>query len=437
MRVAIIGLGFVGLSLASVLASKGVSVIGIDSDKEKLSSISKGISPIFEPKLEKTLKSALKNSLVFSDNIEYSLKNSTLIFVTVGTPLTKSGKIDLSMIKDVSKKIGKALKNISSFKVVIIKSTVIPGTTQKIVKNILEKESGKKSGKDFGLVTNPEFLREGTVIHDTVNPHMIVIGGNDSKSVSLVTKFYEKFYKQKIPFIKTNPNSAELIKYANNTFLATKISFINQISNICQNLPDTNIEDIAKAIGLDPRIGSQFLKAGPGFGGSCLPKDLKSIISFSSEIGADPILLKAVEKTNLIQVDKVMKLIFETLKTIKNKQITILGLSFKENSDDIRESVSLKLIELLLEKKAKIIAHDPKAINNTKKIFGERISYSTSLIDSFTNSDCVIIMTSWKEYFMISNKHCNKMKQRNLIDTRRILDGKKLNVNYKAIGNGT
>ena len=341
------------------------------------------------------------------------------------------------MIKDVSKKIGKALKNISSFKVVIIKSTVIPGTTQKIVKNILEKESGKKSGKDFGLVTNPEFLREGTVIHDTVNPHMIVIGGNDSKSVSLVTKFYEKFYKQKIPFIKTNPNSAELIKYANNTFLATKISFINQISNICQNLPDTNIEDIAKAIGLDPRIGSQFLKAGPGFGGSCLPKDLKSIISFSSEIGADPILLKAVEKTNLIQVDKVMKLIFETLKTIKNKQITILGLSFKENSDDIRESVSLKLIELLLEKKAKIIAHDPKAINNTKKIFGERISYSTSLIDSFTNSDCVIIMTSWKEYFMISNKHCNKMKQRNLIDTRRILDGKKLNVNYKAIGNGT
>ena len=225
-----------------------------------------------------------------------------------------------------------------------------------------------------------------------------------------------------------------MIKYANNTFLATKISFINQISNICQNLPDTNIEDIAKAIGLDPRIGSQFLKAGPGFGGSCLPKDLKSIISFSSEIGADPILLKAVEKTNLIQVDKVMKLIFETLKTIKNKQITILGLSFKENSDDIRESISLKLIDLLLEKKAKIIL---LVIKSIKKIFGERISYSTSLIDSFTNSDCVIIMTSWKEYFMISNKHCNKMKQRNLIDTRRILDGKKLNVNYKAIGNGT
>ena len=324
MKVAIIGLGFVGLSLASVLASKGVPVIGIDSNKEKISSISQGKSPIFEPKLEKTLKFALKKSLTISDNIESALNNSTLIFVTVGTPLTKSGKIDLSMIKDVSKKIGKTLKKINSFKVIIIKSTVIPGTTQNIVKNILEKESGKKSGTHFGLITNPEFLREGTVIHDTVNPHMIVIGGNDSKSVSLVTKFYKKFYKQKIPFIKTNPNSAELIKYANNTFLATKISFINQISNICQNLPDTNVEDIAKAIGLDPRIGSQFLKAGPGFGGSCLPKDLKSIISFSSEIGIDPILLKAVQKTNLLQVDKVMKLILETLKTIKNTRETSL-----------------------------------------------------------------------------------------------------------------
>ena len=437
MNTAIIGLGFVGLSLASVLASKGFSIIGIDSNKQKIAQISRGISPIFEPKLEKTLKIALKNSFTVSDDIDFAIKNSTLIFVTVGTPQTKSGKIDLSMIKDVSKKIGQTLKTINTFKVIIIKSTVIPGTTQNIIKKILENESGKTAGKQFGLITNPEFLREGTVIHDTVNPHMIVIGGNDSKSISLITKFYKKIYKQKIPFIKTNQNSAELIKYANNTFLATKISFINQISNICQNLPDTNIEEIAKAIGLDPRIGSQFLKAGPGFGGSCLPKDLQSIISFSSTLGVKPILLKAVKELNLVQVDEVMKLILGMLKTLKNKQITILGLSFKENSDDIRESISLKLINLLLDKKAKIVVHDPKAINNTKKIFRKQILYSTSLIDSFTNCDCAVIMTPWKEYSKVSERHFKKMKQRNLIDTRRILNVKNLNVNYKAIGNGT
>ena len=436
MRVAVIGLGFVGLSFASVLGSKGIPVIGVDSNGKKISSIKNGISPIYEPRLEKTLQLALKKALKVSQDISEAVKNSDLIFITVGTPLDKQGKIDLSMIKDVASKIGNELRKRRKFPVILVKSTVVPGTTEKIVKTTLEKKSHKKEGVGFGLITNPEFLREGTVIKDTINPHIVVIGGKDEKSIKIVKEFYKKFYNDRMRIIVTNPSSAELIKYANNTFLATKISFINQISNICQSLPDANIEDIAKAIGLDPRIGPLFLKAGPGFGGSCLPKDLQAIISFSSKMGIDPVFLKGVQKTNEIQLKKVFELIKEIFGSLKNKKITILGLSFKENSDDIRESISIKLIKLLLKKGAKIVVHDPKAMKNTKEIFKEKITYAESINESLNTSQCVVIMTPWKQYSKLSNQNFKKMKQKNVIDTRRLLESKKLDVRYKAIGKG-
>lgn len=436
MKIAIIGLGFVGLSFASVLGSRGYSVIGIDSDAKKISKISFGEAPFYEPKLDLILKLALKKSLKISSNLELAVKQCDLIFVTVGTPESKDEYIDLTMMKQAVKDIGVALSKTRNKPIIIIKSTVIPGTTQNVVKSLLEKHSRKKAGNGFGIITNPEFLQEGKSIDNTLKPHIVVIGGEDNSSINKVKKFYHDMYGNKIQIITTNHQTAELIKYANNSFLATKISFINQIANICQLLPGTNVEDVAKAIGLDPRIGNLFLKAGPGFGGSCLPKDLQTIITFSSKIGINPLLLKAVQQTNTIQIDKIISLIKNSIGTIEGKKITILGLSFKEDSDDIRESVSIKLIKLLLRKNARITVHDPKAIENTKAVFKDKIRYIDSTKDALKDSQCAIIMTPWKQYKDLANNDFQKMRRRFVIDTRRILKHENLDIEYNALGIG-
>jgi len=312
----------------------------------------------------------------------------------------------------------------------------VPGTTRKVILPIIEKNSKKKQGKGFEIATNPEFLREGKAIEDTLKPHTVVIGSENKITIKKIKKFYNSLYRTKIPYILTNPQTAELIKYANNSFLATKISFINQIANICQSIPGTNVDDIAKGIGLDPRIGSLFLKAGPGYGGSCLPKDLQALINFSKELGQKPIFLESVKKTNDAQISKILSILKKELGELKNKRITILGLSFKEDSDDIRESVSIKLVVELLAKNAKIVVHDPKAIQKTKAIFGNKIIYSESISDALTNSECLVLMTPWKQYSTISDSVLRKMKKRTIIDTRRMLEMKKLDATYKAIGKG-
>ena len=433
MQISIVGLGFVGLSFASVLGSKGYSVVGVDTDLEKIKIISENRAPFFEPKLNSFLKNALSRSLKISPNIEYALKNSDIIFLTIGTPKSKDDYIDLSMLKKAAKDIGTCLKNIKKKPIIVIKSTVVPGTTNEIEK-VITKASGKKSGKDFSILTNPEFLREGNAINDTLKPHLVVIGGHQKKPMEKLRSFYEKFYGKKVQIILTNSQTAEMIKYANNSFLATKISFINQISSLCQNIPGTNVDDIAKAIGIDPRIGSAFLKA--GYGGSCLPKDLSTIIKFSSKIGADPILLKAVEKTNENQIEKILQIIYKKLGNLKDKQIGILGLSFKEDSDDVRESRSIKLIKILLKQKSKIKVHDPKAMNNAKLIFKNKITYSKSISDTINDTDCIIIMTPWREYTKLKNNDFKNMKKKLVIDTRRIFSKKKMNIDYIALGIG-
>lgn len=434
MKIGIIGLGFVGLSLASVLGSKKYHVLGFDSDKTKALEIKNGNASFYEPKLESTLRSALKHSLVIEDHISPLVNNCDLIFVTVGTPQKQDGSIDLSMVKSVIQKIGKLLKDTRNKPIIVIKSTVIPGTTLDILLPILIKESRKKVGKDFGLITNPEFLREGMAIEDTVNPHVVVLGGVNNNFMSKIKKFYHNLYKN-TPIIITNNQTAELIKYTNNSFLATKISFINQISNICQSIPGANIDYVAKTIGFDPRIGHLFLNAGPGYGGSCLPKDVKAIINFSTKIGVNPVLLNAVEIVNEYQLKNLVLTIRKALGKIKGKKITILGLSFKADTDDIRDSISIKLINLLLRNGARVTAHDPKAIENTKVIFGNRISYARSINDALANSECGVIATPWKEYARLGEKNLKVMKKRIIVDSRRILD-RKLNMKYYPLGIG-
>ena len=434
MKIAIIGLGFVGLSLTSVLASKGYNIVGIDIDREKCDKISNGISPFFEPKLEKVLKNGLKKKLKISN--KYSLiNNCDFIFVTVGTPQNKNGSIDLSIIKKAVSTIGENILKNKKKPIILIKSTVIPGTMKKVILPILEKKSNKKNGKDFELISNPEFLQESSAIRDTKFPHAVVLGGNQTEFMKKAKKLFMKLHPN-VPIIITNHQTAEIIKYANNSFLATKISFINQLSNICQNIPGANIDDIGKTIGLDPRIGKLFLNAGPGYGGSCLPKDMKALINFAKASGINPTLLNAVEEVNTKQLEQIILMIKQKLGNLASKKITILGTAFKPNTDDIRDSIAIELIKKLLNKKAKIIIHDPKAIKNTQRIFKEKINYAKTIEDALAKSQCVIIMTQWKQYEKLNNNQFKYMTRKFVIDCRRMLAKKQLDVDYYAIGLG-
>ena len=434
MNIAVVGLGFVGLSISSVLASKNYNVVGIDIDNQKCSDIRNGVLPLFEPDLENTLRVGLKKKLTISDNFSL-IKNCDMIFVTVGTPQKSNGAIELSMIKKATTTIGQIIKKSKKNPIIFIKSTVVPGTAQNVILPILEKKSGKKANRGFGIISNPEFLQEGNAIRDTKYPHAIVLGGKQSKYMKKAKMFFSKMHPN-VPIVITNFQTAEMIKYANNSFLATKISFINQLSNICQNIPGTNIDDIAKIIGLDSRIGKLFLNAGPGYGGACLPKDISALIKFSDKIGVKPILLSAVEKTNHEQMNNIMSLIKKILGSIPSKRITILGTAFKPNTDDVRDSKSIELIKKLLKNKARITIHDPKAIENTKKIFGKKILYAKSISDALNKSQCVIIMTHWKQYDTLNNNSIKQMNRKIIIDCRRVLVKKELDAKYYAIGIG-
>jgi len=434
MKIGIVGLGFVGLSLATVLATKGYKVVGIDNNNNKCKEISNGNSPFYEPNLEKMLKKALKKAFTVSNDFSL-IHDCNLIFVTVGTPQKEDGSIELTMIKKAISTIGKNLDQNKQHPIILVKSTVVPGTMKSVILPILETKSKKKAGKDFGLVSNPEFLQESNAIRDTEFPHAVVLGGHDTKFMKKIKKFFKELHPN-TPIIITNHQTAEMIKYANNSFLATKISFINQLSNICQKIPGANIDDIAKTIGLDPRIGKSFLNAGPGYGGSCLPKDMKAIINFATNSGIKPTLLNAVEEVNTTQLQQIITIASKKLGNLSSKKITILGTAFKPNTDDVRDSIAIELIKKLLRKKVKITIHDPKALENTKKIFGNKINYSNSVENALSKSQCVILMTQWKQYEKLGNNEFKHMTKKIVIDGRRMLSSKQLDVDYFAIGLG-
>jgi len=434
MKIGIVGLGFVGLSLTSVLSSKEYNVMGIDVDKEKCKKISHGISPFFEPELEDLLKKGLKNKLKISSDFKL-IRDCDFIFVTVGTPQNENGSIDLSIIKKAISTIGENLQNNKKKPIILVKSTVIPGTLKKNILPILEKKSKKKAGKHFGLISNPEFLQESTAIRDTKFPHVVVLGGYETEFMKKARNLFTKLHPN-VPIIITNHQTAEMIKYANNSFLATKISFINQLSNICQKIPGANVDDIAKTIGLDPRIGKLFLNAGPGYGGSCLPKDMKALINFAGTTGINPTLLNAVEEINTKQLEQIISITKKKLSSLKSKRITILGTAFKPETDDIRDSIAIELIKKLQKRQANITIHDPKAMKNTERIFGDKIKYAKTIADAFSKSQCVIIMTQWKQYSKINNNNIKKMDRKIIIDSRRILAEKELVADYQAIGIG-
>jgi len=425
--------------MALSMADRNFKTIGVDVDKKKIALIASGRSPIFEPHLEELISKEIKSGkFVISDDIRYAMKNSSITFVTVGTPSLPNESINLASIKVVSGSMGKVLREVDGYHLIVLRSTVIPGTTEKVIKPILETESGKECGKDFGLCVNPEFISEGSAISDIATPIRVVIGEYDEKSGNMLEDFYRKFYSKDIPrIIRTSPVNAELIKYTANSFLATKISFINSMANLCEKIHGADIKIVSKAIGLDPRIGTSFLDAGLGWGGSCIPKDLKAILKFAqSKTASLPIIEAALQINELRPISAVNKA-RKALGKLAGKRIAILGLAFKPNTDDIREAVSIKIINKLIKEGAKITAYDPVAMDNIQKIFGKKISLADSAKKCIARADCAILVTEWDEFRNLSPEDFKaEMNKPILIDGRRIYNAMEFSkkIDYYAIG---
>jgi UDPglucose 6-dehydrogenase len=437
--ISIIGLGFVGLTTAVVFSSRGVKVLGVETDNEKITRINNKKPYFYEPKLEDMLVDVTNKGLfTVSKDTESSVRSSTICFITVGTPGLPGGQTNTSYVENCAKEIGRALRHDNKYRLIVVKSTVPPGTTSNVVGHIVSKYSRKVLGKDFGLACNPEFLREGSAIDDSITPHMLLIGANDSRAIRRLISFYRSLFPEGFPnVVETNVATAELIKYANNSYLATKISFINTMANICSRIPGVDVQVVSKAIGCDPRIGKLFLQAGPGYGGSCFPQDVAALIHFANSLGYDPAILRATQQVNEQQRAMVLEMVLKSLDgKLRKRTIAVLGTAFKKDTDDVRESVAIKLIRELKIRDASIKVHDPMALDNTKAILGDRIEYCRDVISCITDAECAILMTDWDGYMQLDvNVFKRYMKKANVIDARRILNYSKMKgLSLAAIG---
>ncbi len=427
MRISIIGTGYVGLSAGVGFAVKGNEVVCMDIDKKKVEQVNRGKSPIYEPLLDEYLKGVVKEGkLKATDNLHEAMRKSDIVFISVGTPSKKDGSINLKYIKEVSKEIGRSLAN-KGYRIIVVKSTVLPETTEKVVIPLLEKYSAKKAGKDFGVCMNPEFLREGRALEDFLKPDRIVIGAIDKRSGDVLEKVYENF---QAPILRTDLKTAEMIKYASNSLLATKISFSNEIGNICKLL-GIDVNEVMKGVGLDSRVSGKFLNAGCGYGGSCFPKDVDALIKKAKEMRYEPRLLEEVHELNKRQKVRMVEQLEKKISELKGKTICVLGLAFKPDSDDIREASSIRIISKLLEKGAKVKAYDPKAVGNARRIFPD-VEYAESTKEAIEGSDACLLLTEWEEFRDLTDGDFKTMKNKVILEGRRILDRNKVS-NFEGI----
>jgi len=431
MKLCMIGTGYVGLVSGVCFADLGNDVVCIDCDINKINDLKKGIIPIYEPGLEELVLKNYKNGrLKFSTNLEDSVLKSDIIFICVGTPTKKNSRAaDLRQVYTVTREIRKCIRK---FKIIVTKSTVPVTTGDEIEKIILI----KKSKKLFSVVSNPEFLREGEAIRDFIYPDRVIIGTQDKKSNKILKNLYSPLISKGAKYINTSRRAAELIKYASNAFLATKITFINEIANLCENI-DVNVEDITIGMGLDKRIGSRFLRAGPAYGGSCFPKDTKAITTTADKFKTNLSIIKSVIKSNENRSSLLLKRTIKLLNgKIKNKKICFLGVTFKANTDDMRDSSSLKMIPSLIKKGAIINYYDPTGskseLSKYKKVF-----YSKDIKSAISESDLIIIHTEWNDFKSINFKSYLKNKKCIIFDMRNIYSRskmKQLNLNYYGVG---
>ena len=436
MKIAVIGTGYVGLVTGTCYAESGVTVTCFDNDKNKIKQLNEGTVPIYEPGLETMIKRNVeKKRLFFSSSIKEIINDSEVIFIAVGTPSGENGSADLKHVISAAEEIGARL---NGYTVVVTKSTVPPGTSEKIRKEIQAQLDKRKSNVTFDIASNPEFLKEGAAVEDFLRPERIVIGIDNEKTGEIMKRLYMPFVLNNHPILFMDIISAEITKYAANSMLATRISFINEIANLC-DLLGADINNVRKGIGSDSRIGSKFMYPGSGYGGSCFPKDVRAIIKTADDHGYELKVIKAVEKANEhqknVMFNKISKYYNENL---KNKLIGIWGLSFKPKTDDIRESSSIYLIERLLKEGAGIKAYDPAAMNETRKKLGDKISYAADPYEALKDADALVLMTEWSEFHIPDLiKMADIMKGKVIFDGRNIYDPerlKKLGFQYKGVG---
>lgn len=434
MNICIIGTGYVGLVTGACFAEKGHHVICVDNNIKKIEMLQRGDIPIYEPGLEELVKkNVLEKRLSFTSSLKFGVNSSLVIFIAVPTPPQADGGVDLSYIEQVSKELAGVLGT-KQYRVIVDKSTVPVKTGEKVKNTILR--YNKKA--DIDVVSNPEFLREGCAIEDLMTPDRIVIGSSSSTAIGIMKSLYEPF---NAPVIITDTNSAELIKHAANSFLSLKISYINAISAICE-ASGADVEKVAEGIGTDKRIGRKFLNAGLGYGGSCFPKDIKAFIAIAKELGTPFNLLEEVEKINAQQLQRFINKIRNSLWILKNKRITVWGLTFKPDTDDTRNSVAVELINQLTNEGAIVTAYDPKGIDNVKKerLLSSDVLYASSALEATKDAECLVIATEWKEFAEQNfNEVLTNMHTPLVFDGRNLLNSdtmRKLGFEYYSIGRG-
>ena len=432
MKIGVIGTGYVGLVTAAGLAELGHRVTGTDKLRDKVEKISKGVIPIYEPGLEEVLSANVRlDRLAFSPDLDRTIQESDVIFVCVGTPQHPDGSADMSQIEEVSRLIA---RNLNAYKVVVEKSTVPVKTSHWIKRTIT---LYKKADIEFDIASNPEFLREGSAVADFLNPDRIIVGVETERARGILCGIYDRFQER---VVVTNIDTAELIKHASNSFLALKISYINLISNICEKT-EANVEQVAQGMGLDPRIGSRFLKAGIGYGGSCFPKDIKALVNIGEELGVDMSLLKEADRINLDRARAFIDKVKHALWILKDKEIAVLGLAFKPETDDIREAPSLRIIRDLLREGARLRLYDPQAGENFRRHFPEepgRVAYAASAYQAAEKANAVLILTEWEEFSKLDLARVKQaMANPIIVDGRNVLEPesvKSLGFEYYSIG---
>ena len=431
MKICVIGTGYVGLVTGACFSDLGNKVVCVDKNKTKIENLKKGVIPIYEPGLQELVTKNYKaNRLSFTKDLKDATSNSDVVFICVGTPTKKNSfSADLSQVYKVTREIRKYIKK---FKVIVMKSTVPVTTGDEIEKIILQKNSKKL----FSVISNPEFLREGEALRDFMFPDRVVIGTNNTKANNIMKNLYDPILKKGTKYLNTSRRGAELIKYASNAFLATKISYINEIANLCEKTK-VNVEDVSIGMGLDQRIGSRFLRPGPAYGGSCFPKDTRALLATGKKFNTNLSIIKSTVKSNELRHKILSIKIKKLLKNkIKNKRITFLGVTFKPNTDDIRESSSLKLIPLLHKRGALISYYDPSGEKiNFKKY--KNVNFVNKISNACKNSDLIILHTEWNEFKNLNFKRLVKKRNFLIYDMRNIYSHKKKisnNLNYFAIG---
>jgi UDPglucose 6-dehydrogenase/GDP-mannose 6-dehydrogenase len=444
MKVSVVGTGYVGLVSGTCLAEKGHQVVCVDIDQAKVDKINQGIPPIYEAGLEDMLKANVGTRLIATTDLRGAVMDSEISLIAVGTPF-RGDEIDLIFIKTVARQIGEVLKDKAGYHVVVVKSTVVPGTTDEVVLSILEDASGKKAGVDFGVGMNPEFLKEGEAIPDFMNPDRIVLGGIDERSLSVLRELYAVF--EGVDQLETNCKTAEMIKYTANSLLATMISFANEIGNLCAAVGGVDVVEVTRGVHLDKRLTpilpsgerifptfTTYIEAGCGFGGSCFPKDVKALNAYGAKKGLPMQLLNAVIDLNAVQYQQVMAGVYKHFPSLDAVRVAVLGLAFKPGTDDMRESPAIPIVQELLAGSAKVKAFDPVAMHEAQKLFeNQPIQYCDTLAETIEDVDVVLILTRWDDFKVLPELLKGMATQPLVIDGRRMLNKHDI-ANYEGIG---